>query len=185
MTVTSSKLSDSSACQAGILPCASKHLPRPLDLAFRFRKRWKIYGPLKTSQVFLNFLVSLFRARQPNPSTHGPWQQLFPDRPLPLQPGELVEVKAEDEILQTLDATGKLRGLAFRPAMRAFCGQRFTVLKRVERIYLEESAKTRTMRDTVLLTGVMCDGLPIGCDRSCFYYWRESWLRRVTKTHSS
>ena len=98
---------------------------------------------------------------------------------LALQPGEVVEVKSESEIEATLNECGKPRGLAFLSSMRPFCGKSFVVLKRVERIYLEESAKTRKMKNTVLLNDVMCDGLLMGCDRSCFFYWREAWLRRV------
>ncbi len=67
----------------------------------------------------------------------------------------------------------------FLPAMQQYCGRRFTVLKRMERMYLEESGTLRKLRNTVLLNGAMCDGLLMRCDRSCFFYWREAWLKRV------
>lgn len=99
---------------------------------------------------------------------------------LDLQPGEWVEIKSEDEIRRTLDATGKNRGLGFMPEMWPYCGQRGRVLKRVEKICLEEASRTvRAMKNTVILEGLFCQGNGIGCDRACFYFWRECWLKRV------
>lgn len=97
-----------------------------------------------------------------------------------LQPGDLVEVKRDEEIQKTLDSKGRNKGLQFLPEMREFCGKRFRVHKRVERIIIETTGEIRRMKNTVLLEGVMCDGSAhFGCDRSCFYFWREIWLRRV------
>ena len=102
------------------------------------------------------------------------------DEVLGLEPGELVEVKSEREILATLDADGKNRGLLWMRGMRSHCGKRYRVFKRVETIMLESNGKLRRMRNTVLLEGVMCDGSEFfGCDRSCFMFWREAWLRRA------
>jgi hypothetical protein len=99
---------------------------------------------------------------------------------LNLKPGEWVEIKSEQEILATLDGNRRYKGLYFMGGMRNFCGQRVRVYKRAERILLESTEELRTMKNTVLLEGVMCDGRDwAGCDRSCFYYWREAWLRRV------
>jgi len=101
---------------------------------------------------------------------------------LGLRPGELVEVKSVEEILATLGPDRKCRGLLWMTGMRKFCGKRYRVLKRVESILLETNGELRTMRNTVSLEGVMCDGAEFGaCDRSCFHFWREAWLRRVTQ----
>lgn len=97
---------------------------------------------------------------------------------LNLQPGEMVEVKSEQEIRQTLDEYGRHRGLLWMPGMARFCGKQYRVRKRVERIMLESTGQLRKIRNTVLLDGVMCEDL-YGCDRSCFHYWREAWLRRA------
>lgn len=97
---------------------------------------------------------------------------------LNLQPGELVEVKSELEILETLDEHGRQRGLLWMPTMAKFCGNRYKVQKRVAAIMLESTGELRKIRNTVLLEGVMCEDL-YGCDRLCFHYWREAWLRRV------
>lgn len=119
----------------------------------------------------------------------GRKQMLTRNSPLPpdsevlgLRPGELVEVKSVEEILATLGPDRKCRGLLWMTGMRKFCGKRYRVLKRVESILLETNGELRTMRNTVSLEGVMCDGAEFGaCDRSCFHFWREAWLRRVTQ----
>jgi len=101
---------------------------------------------------------------------------------LGLKPGEWVEVKSEKEIFATLDQHGKLRGLAFNREMAKFCGKRFRVYKRLEKIILESTGELRRIRTpTVMLEGVFCDGEAHDkCDRSCFCFWREAWLRRVS-----
>jgi len=99
---------------------------------------------------------------------------------LGLRAGEWVEVKPIAEILATLDGNRRHRGLRWMTGMRKFCGQRFRVLKPVERIMLETNGELRKMKNTVLLEGSVCDGVEFGsCDRSCFHFWREAWLRRI------
>jgi hypothetical protein len=44
---------------------------------------------------------------------------------------------------------------------------------------LEHTGEFRRMKNTVLLDGVLCDGWGGACDRSCFFFWREAWLKRV------
>ncbi|MEM3702965.1 MAG: hypothetical protein QXX79_00880 [Candidatus Bathyarchaeia archaeon] len=101
---------------------------------------------------------------------------------LNLQPGEWVEVRSVKEIFATLDAQGKLKGLRFTPEMVKFCGKRFRVYKRLEKIILEATGELRRIKTpTVLLEGVFCDGKAHGgCDRSCFCFWREAWLKRAS-----
>lgn len=99
---------------------------------------------------------------------------------LDLQPGELVEVKPVEEILGTLDRNRRQQGLLWMTGMRRYCDRRYRVYRRVQRITLESNGELRNMKNTVLLEGVMCDGREFGgCDRSCFHFWREAWLRRV------
>lgn len=99
---------------------------------------------------------------------------------LGLRPGELVEVKSVEEIMSTLDANRKHRGLLWMTGMSKFCGKRFRVLKNVRNIVLESNGELRKMTNTVILEGAVCDGVEFcGCDRSCFHFWREAWLRRV------
>jgi hypothetical protein len=100
---------------------------------------------------------------------------------LNLQPGETVEVKSLEEILSTLDTAGKLNGLVFTPEMRKHCNKQYRVFKRLELMFDEYHKSQRRVKNTVLLEGVVCEGAGLGCDRCCFLYWREAWLRRVTK----
>ncbi len=96
---------------------------------------------------------------------------------LDLQPGELVQVGAEQEVRETLDAEGTHRGLLWMPNMARFCGKRYRVYKRVETVMVESTGEIRRLKNTVLLEGVLCEHL-YECDRSCFHFWREAWLRR-------
>jgi len=84
------------------------------------------------------------------------------------------------EIFSTLDGNGKLKGLAFTPEMLKFCGKQFRVYKSLKNIILESTGELRKIKSpTVLLEGVFCNGEAHGnCDRSCFCFWREAWLKR-------
>ncbi len=105
---------------------------------------------------------------------------------LNLQPGELVEVKSLEEILDTLDVgrvgVGRNKGLLFMLPMPNFCGKRYRVYKRLNRILLEATGELKKVKNTVLLEGVVCDGKDFyACDRSCYHFWREIWLKRVAE----
>lgn len=145
---------------------------------WRFKKfAWhvSVLGPFKFTRRMLFFRV--FGKRSSKRSGEGV---------LNLQPGELVEVRSEKEIFATLDHEGKLRGLAFNPEMREYCGRRFRVYKRLEKIILEATGELRTVKTpTVFLEGLTCNGEAHGgCDRSCFFFWREAWLRRIVPQNS-
>jgi hypothetical protein len=115
------------------------------------------------------------------------WNQQKPgssqnrDASLGLEVGDWVEVRSAKEIFATLDQHGKFKGLSFTPEMMKFCGKRFKVYKKLENIILEATGELRRIKSpTVLLEGVFCDGEAHGkCDRSCFCFWREAWLRRA------
>jgi len=100
---------------------------------------------------------------------------------LNLQPGEWVQVRSLDEISTTLDDNRKCKGLFFMVEMEKFCGKKLKVFKKVETIKLESTGEVRKLRSpTVFLEGAYCDGeRHSGCDRACFHFWRESWLKRV------
>lgn len=105
---------------------------------------------------------------------------------LNLEPGELAEVRSEKEILATLDRHDKLKGLSYEREMSKYCGKKFKVYKKVKNIVIENSGGMRTIKSpTVLLEDVVCDGNFHGdCDRSCFCYWREEWLKRAIPENS-
>jgi len=102
-------------------------------------------------------------------------------QPLNLEPGDLVEVRPENEILATLDSSGKYGGLRFAPEMSKYCGKRFRVYKKLRKILVETTGELRTMKvPIVLLERVYCDGSAHGgCDRACFCFWLEEWLNIV------
>jgi hypothetical protein len=102
--------------------------------------------------------------------------------PLNVQAGEWVEVRSLDEISQTLNEKRKYKGLYFMPEMEKFCGKKCKVFKKVEVIKLEETGEIRKLKTpTVFLEGVYCNGeRHEGCDRSCFHFWKEAWLKRIS-----
>jgi hypothetical protein len=104
-----------------------------------------------------------------------------PTLELNLQPGEWVEVKQPAEIALTLDRQGRNRGLSFTPQMLPFCGKRYVVKGRVDRMILETTGRMRQFKHTVILEDVTCDGHTVlgGCSRLVYNLWREAWLRRV------
>jgi hypothetical protein len=104
------------------------------------------------------------------------------DAMLNLQPGEWVEVKTLEEIQRTLDPMGRNHGLVFTPEMKKHLGKRYRVYKRLELMFDEYHKSQRRLKNTVLLENVVCEGTGLGCDRSCFLYWREAWLRRCDPT---
>jgi hypothetical protein len=98
-----------------------------------------------------------------------------------LRRGDLVEVKSPSEILATLDERGTLEELPFMPEMAAFCGRRFVVDRRADRVCdtVNYSGSRRPPR-TVLLADLRCDGSAHGgCQAECRILWKEGWLRKV------
>lgn len=163
---------DSSARAASSrVPPLIEHVERAMELRRRLGWTPTVVKILRFAQKQLRRLVS--------PRVKSQSAKSSMDVPLGLQAGELVRVKSAAEIAATLDASSSLRGLTFLPAMTQFCGHRYTVLKRMERMFLEESGTVRKLKNTVLLKDVACDGLLMRCDRSCLFYWREAWLKRV------
>jgi hypothetical protein len=167
-------------CQTGDLLNSSKSYPRVLTILLQMQNNLKQHGLLVTGK---KAWCKLFL----NASSSGPQPAMQPvgiedsRSLLGLQPGEIVEVKSEEEIRRTLDATGRNRNLGFMPEMWEYCGERLRVLKRVEKICLEnEPRSVRRLGNTVILEGAFCKGSGIGCDRACFYFWRECWLKRTS-----
>jgi len=113
-----------------------------------------------------------------------PEAQPTPVDRLDLQPGELVEIKPYQEILQTLDTRNRNRGLYFDAEEVPYCGKTYRVAKCVERIINEKTGKMQEMKTPcVILDSVICESryseCRIFCPRSIFPYWREIWLKRV------
>jgi len=96
-----------------------------------------------------------------------------------LLPGELAEVRSLPEILATLDERGCLDGLPFMPEMTAYCGHRFPVHRRVDKVWeYAHATGMRRFHDAVLLETLRCDGQSHGgCQSSCQLIWKEAWLK--------
>jgi hypothetical protein len=105
----------------------------------------------------------------------------MPEAVLGLRRGDIVEVRNPSEILSMLDEHGALDGLPFMPEMLRFCGQRFRVEKRAEKVCdMLYPLASRRAPNTVLLEDLRCDGSGHdGCQAECRLLWREAWLRRV------
>lgn len=124
----------------------------------------------------------------PYPRKQGdiPAGQRTPHEVLNLQPGEVVRVKSYAEILATLDADNKNRGLYFDAEAVPFCGGTYRVLSRVSRIIDEKTGKLIKLKnESVILEGVYCQArysdCRMFCPRAIYSYWREIWLERVAE----
>jgi hypothetical protein len=167
-------------CQSTELMSASTALPpwwRPgqylRDLATR---------NLSVRELALAFAVSIRRKLEQLISRRR-WAERpkrTPSESLGLAAGDWVEVKSLAEIEATLDRRQANRGLTFSPSMIAFCGRRYRVGRRMERMILERTGEMQDLADTVVLESAVCDGLCTrGCPRANVLYWREIWLRRA------
>ena len=69
--------------------------------------------------------------------------------------------------------------------MADHCGQEYVVGKRVRRFFDERTRRLLKLRNVVILDGVYCEPPRgdfhdyAGCDRTCFFFWKEAWLERV------
>jgi hypothetical protein len=97
-----------------------------------------------------------------------------------LQRGDLVVVRSAREILQTLDAEGALEAMPFMPEMVPYCGRRFRVDKRTEKLCDTLGGGCRRLYHSVLLEDLRCDGSGHDdCQAECRLYWKEAWLKKV------
>lgn len=103
---------------------------------------------------------------------------------LDLQPGELVRIKAKEEIMRTLDSKRLNRGMGFEEEMARACGRTARVTRRVERCIDEKTGRMLSMKTPcIALEGVVCDGVyHANCPREFIPFWREIWLERVDQS---
>jgi hypothetical protein len=126
--------------------------------------------------------------RSPSPYARGtiPKGVPTPSGDLDLQPGEVVEVKPLREIIQTLNERNRNRGLSFDKEMVRYCGQKFRVSARMERIINETTGKMIQLpAPSVTLEGTYCTSCyserRLLCPRRILPYWREVWLQRAAE----
>jgi hypothetical protein len=99
---------------------------------------------------------------------------------LDLQPGEVVEVRSLPEIVATLDTNQRNRNLWFDREMVRYCGRRFKVLRRVDRLIDEKTGEMiQTRTPSLVLDGAVCVGdYHKLCPRQDYAFFREIWLKR-------
>jgi hypothetical protein len=107
-----------------------------------------------------------------------------PHATLGLAVGDVVRVKSHDEILATVNADNRNRGLRFDAEMVPYCGRTYRVRSRVERLIDEKTGRMLELpNDCIILDGVVCQSRfsakRLFCPRSIFPYWREIWLTKV------
>ena len=152
-----SALNTAGPCQSPELLESSGPYPRFLTrvrLLSWYREREGLFAALRRMAIAL--VPGLRTARRKTARL-----EIWEDEIQNLQPGEWIEVKSRDEILSTLDQNAKHRGLRFVPEMYDFCGRRFRVFKRVEKICIENTPDVRRITNTVLLASFL--GLSLGC----------------------
>ena len=148
------------------------------------------YAKIANSGIAYRLWVSMYdsvqrvRGKQPWPHKTGTLTKT-PSGTLDLRAGELVRVKEFEEILETLDQSGKNRGMRFDAEMVRFCGKTMRVQSRVERIIDEGNGRMMELKNPcIILEGSWCSSDWSQCRRFCprsiYHYWREIWLERVT-----
>jgi hypothetical protein len=173
---------------------ATEHLEYTEVLGWRNpRAYWKdlTSGNVKPLEFVRYALLAFYNILQRRYLGGRTWPRVFglagdktPTEQLDLKPGELVQVRSQGEIMKTINAERKNRGLTFDVEMVPYCGRTFRVLARVEKIINERTGiMIRMPRDCLVLDGVFCGGClsqyRLFCPRAIYPYWREIWLRRV------
>jgi len=95
--------------------------------------------------------------------------------------GEIVRIRAREEISRGLDPLGRHDGCLMMEQMWNYCGNSFNVLRIVNNFFDEYQFKMyKTRSPLYLLEGSICNGTVDSfehrCDRSCYLMWHEDWL---------
>jgi hypothetical protein len=100
--------------------------------------------------------------------------------------GDWVEVRSKEEILETLDESGKLDSMPFMPEMLDYCGKRFRVAKRAHKSCdTINPFTTRRLPNSVMLDNLRCSGLAHdGCQAACSMFWKQAWLKPIGGTEA-
>jgi hypothetical protein len=137
-----------------------------------------------TIAVFNTLMLRVWGWRYPR--LRGLAGDKTPHLSLNLQAGDWVRVRSKEEIMQTLNADQRNRGLFFDVEMTPFCGGDYKVKTRVEKIVDEKTGRMLKMPNaSLILDGVTCGGCMSSnrmfCPRGIYPYWREIWLERSGK----
>jgi hypothetical protein len=147
-----------------------------------------VFDVLRFSRLW--FMQRLRRRLAGDSWLRGPHKKT-PHQTLGLQAGESVRVKSRDEIIATLDAKRRNRGMGICDEVLRCCGGEAEVRYRVDRIIDERTGMMREITDTVGLLPIrnrgslgeecLCYDELGDCPRGELMYWREIWLERVNR----
>jgi len=183
-------------CQATELLKATSEVRRRDRWDPRFYVKDLTSGNVTLRQFVSYGLINLVNAlsfrltgRRSYPRVCGMAGQQTPALKLNLQPGEPVRVRSKNEIMQTLNAGMRNRGLWFDVEMVPHCESEQRVLRRVEKIVDEKTGRMMQFPNPcIVLDGIACSGnlssSRMFCPRSIYPYWREIWLER-TETNAT
>lgn len=180
-------------CQSTELLRATEAFPgrmKPWLVRIAFRQiRQRDLSASQTAKFFFRWLrLRLHRAVAGDDRLRGPHTNGTPVAALDLSPGELVRVKAFDQIVATLDRKKRNRGISVCHEMTRACGAVAEIRYRVNRVIEERSGKMREINHSVTLQSprgepslfdeCLCYGEMGDCPRGELMYWREIWLER-------
>ena len=177
-----------SKCQFQVLDQTGQPLSAPERFWVRTRNRVR-FASRRTAKALLHPRQAWTRLRDMLAERGQLPEARAPVRidPLGLRPGERVRVKSVEEIRETLNDTGRCDGLEYMAWVQDdFCGRAFTVRKRIDRFFDERRRVMLKLRDVVILDEVFCEPDPkgtgplAGCKKTCFLFWKEAWLERVS-----
>lgn len=96
-----------------------------------------------------------------------------------LRAGDWVEVRSKQDVLRTLDKSGRLEGLPFMPEMFEYCGQRVRVSSSAHKTCGPINGQYVALQTSNLVhLGKRCDGSAHdGCQNRCLLFWHTAWLR--------
>jgi hypothetical protein len=175
-------MNDLEGCQIPCLPRMAdgtiKSDPQPIKLKV---KRWLAVPWNYFVKVQLKKFYAVWQETKSKMNIDQEKSISQPGVAIKLQAGDLVRVRSFEEIQATLNPWKELKGCAFLPYMRDFCGTTQRVLKPVERFLDERDYKVKRTRGVVLLENVICSGTPVfgQCDRGCHLFWRIEWLEKI------
>lgn len=172
---------DAYICQSSRLELATEYIA-PIDRLKTAYTEINVGNRGALEMMFLLARTAFWKIRGKLLGTHPKGKlKKTPTETLDLEPGEWVEVKSYEEIYPTLDHKGRNRGMRFDLDQRFFCGKRFRVQRRLDRMIREDSGQMLTPSNTVILEGVNCQCIFAtgGCPRAEAFYWREIWLKRI------
>lgn len=171
-------------CQASSLPYSTVSLSPIARIPYLIKELFS--GNRKVFKFiidFFHFIMLRVFHRSNTPGCHVLKGELSktPTIKLDLQAEDLVEIKSFEEIVKTLDKNGKNRGLFFTPEMSNFCGKRFRVKSRLDKLISDKTGQMLDIKNTVLLDESVCEGVcsGFGCTRHLYHYWREIWLKKI------